>query len=115
MLILNFKKERGSILIYSLLLLSSILAISLTLATIFLPKIRATANAGANSSGALYAADSAVEWCLYTSRGNPTLPAPTMSNGASYTITPNDCTTAALNTQIVGTYRNVSRSLQVTQ
>ncbi len=107
-------KERGSILVYSVLMLASILAIALSLASIFLPKIRSITNAGANSIAAIYAADSALEWCLYVNRGNsPSLSAPTMSNGATYSVAPADCTIQPLNHQIVGTYRNVSRSFQV--
>ncbi len=106
--------QRGSILVYAVLMLASILAIALSLAGIFLPKIRSITNAGANSIAAIYAADSATEWCLYTSRGGtPSLSAPTMTNGATYTISPASCAVATLDHQIVGTYRNVSRSFQV--
>lgn len=107
-------KEQGSVLVFSVLMMGTILAISLTLAAIFLPKIRAVVNAGPGSVGAIYAADSAIEWCIYTNRGNPVLPQPTMDNGATYTITPSDCSIKPMNHQAVGTYRGVSRSLQVT-
>ncbi len=90
------------------------LAITLALVAIFLPKLKDTTDAGANSVGAIYAADSALEWCIYTNRQNPALPQPTMSNGATYRLIPSDCTILPLNSQVVGTYNNVSRSLQVT-
>jgi threonine/homoserine efflux transporter RhtA len=93
------------------------LAITLALAGIYLPKLRAIGDAGAGSVGAIYAADSALEWCIYINRANPALPQPIMSNGATYTIlpnVPNTCTILPLNNQAVGTYRNVSRSLEVT-
>ena len=93
------------------------LAITLALAAIYLPKLRTAGDAGAGSIGAIYAADSALEWCIYTNRANPVLPQPVMVNGATYTIlpnVPNTCATLPLNNQAVGTYRNVSRSLQVT-
>ena len=106
-------KERGAIIIFTVLMLSTMLAVSLTLAAIFIPKIRGIVNAGPGSVGAIYAADSAIEWCLYKNRGYPELPQPTMSNGATYIITPADCAITPLNHQAVGNYRGVSRSLQV--
>ncbi len=111
---LNSKnKEAGSVIVFTILILGSMLAITLALVSIYLPKIRAINDAGAGSIGAIYAADSALEWCLYTNRGNPSLSQPTMSNGASYTITPADCTILPINHQAVGSYHGVSRSLQV--
>ncbi len=113
--------QQGSVIIFTLLILGSMLAITLALATIYLPRIRVISDAGAGSAGAIYAADSAIEWCLYTYRENPPLPSPampSMSNGSTYTlIPPTGCepsaTPAPLNVQAVGTYKNVSRSLQV--
>lgn len=126
MLTLNFNhkiergsssKERGSVIIFTVLILGSMLAITLALTAIFGPKIGLARDAGAGSVGAIYAADSALEWCLYTNRANPALPQPTMTNGATYTITragaASTCTVTPLNDQVVGTFRNVSRSLQV--
>ena len=89
------------------------LASSLTLAEIYLPKIRVIRDAGAGSVGAIYAADSAIEWCIYINRGYPALAQPVMSNGASYTLTPADCAPVPLNNTAVGTFRGISRSLQV--
>lgn len=110
--------QEGSVIIFTLLILGSMLAITLALATIFLPKIRVISDAGAGSVGAIYSADSAIEWCLYTYRENPPLPSPVMANGATYTfIPPTGCQPSApstpLNVQAVGTYHSVSRSLQV--
>ncbi len=107
-------KQQGSVIIFTILILGSMLAITLTLVSIYLPKIRAIGDAGAGSVGAIYAADSALEWCLYINRAHPALPQPVMTNGATYTLIPPDCTANPLNTQAVGTYRGVSRSLQVT-
>ena len=106
--------EQGSVIIFTILILGSMLAITLSLMAIFGPRVKITQDAGASSIGAIYAADSAIEWCIYTNRGNPSLPQPVMANGATYTIQPSDCTVSPLNHQIVGTYRNVSRSLKVT-
>jgi len=105
--------QRGSVIIFTLLMLGSMLIITLALVAIYLPKIRAVSDAGPNSVAAIYTADSAIEWCIYTNRTNPALSMPTMANGATYTLAPNDCTILPLNHQVVGTYRNVSRSLDV--
>lgn len=123
---LNFKnnlkglpaREAGSVIIFTLLILGSMLAITLALAGIYLPKIQAMRDAGSGSVGAIYAADSAIEWCIYTNRANPPLPTPEMINQATYRlIPPTGCqptaTPAPLNVQVIGTYHNVSRSLQV--
>ena len=110
------RSQEGSVIVFTILILGSMLAITLALAAIYLPKLRAVNDAGAGSVGAIYAADSALEWCIYTNRQNPSLPQPTMSNGATYRILPAnaaDCTALPLNNQAVGSYRNVSRSLQV--
>lgn len=106
-------KEQGSVIIFTILILGSMLTITLALTAIFAPKIGVARDAGSGSVGAIYAADSALEWCLYTNRENPALPQPVMSNGSTYTIQPADCTVTPLNNQVVGTYHNVSRSLQV--
>jgi hypothetical protein len=107
-------REQGSVILFTVLILGSMLAITLSLAAIYIPKIRAITDSGAGSVGAIYSADSAIEWCIYINRGNPVLPQPTMSNGATYTLTPTDCTTTPMNNQAVGTFHGVSRSLQVT-
>jgi hypothetical protein len=112
---LNSKNNQtGSVIIFTLLMLGSMLAITLALVIIYLPKIRLIRDAGAGSVGAIYAADSALEWCIYINRANPVLPQPVMSNGATYRLVPEDCAVLPLNNQAIGTYRNVSRSLEVT-
>lgn len=118
----NFKKtESGSVIIFTVLILGVMLAITLALTGIYLPRLRAVGDASSGSVGAIYAADSAVEWCIYNNRGNAPLPSPTMSNGSTYTLqdpltgSPSPCTAStSLDVQAVGTYRGVSRSLQVT-
>ena len=112
--------QRGSIIVFTVLMLAAILAITLTLTRIFIPRIRAITEA-TDSIGAVYAADSAMEWCLYTNRGKaPPLSQPMMSNGATYQIynggTPSACPSGeTLNYRTVGTYRGVSRSFEVSE
>lgn len=114
------KMQKGSILIFSVLMLGVILTITLTLANTLLPRLRSAGEA-TNSIGAIYAADSAVEWCLYTQRGRvPAVPQPPiMSNGATYTIaygaSPGTCapSESPLNHIITGTYRDVTRAFKI--
>lgn len=112
--------QRGSIIVFTVLMLSTMLAITLSLTRTFIPRIRAISEA-TDSVGAVYAADSAMEWCLYTNRGKaPLLSQPVMSNGATYqiynggvlSICPSGET---LNYRTVGTYRGVSRSFEVSE
>ena len=113
-------KSKGSIIIFTVLMLSAILAITLTLTRIFLPRVRSITEA-TDSIGAVYAADSAMEWCLYNNRGKaPLLPQPIMTNGATYQIynggVPSACPSGeVLNYRTVGTWRGVSRSFEISE
>ena len=114
--------QRGSILIYSVLMLGVILTITLALGNMLLPRLKTAGNA-INSTAAEYATDSALEWCLYTQRGrSPAIGQPTMANGATFAMyypgSANTLATCAptetpLNHRVVGTYRGVSRSFIV--
>ncbi|HEY4520492.1 MAG TPA: hypothetical protein VJJ72_01670, partial [Candidatus Paceibacterota bacterium] len=105
--------QQGSIIVFAVLIMGILLAISLTLAATFIPKIRASLEAGPGSVGSLYAADSAIEWCIYINQGKPAVGQPVMSNGATYTLTPGTCNNQTLNHTAVGSYLGTSRSLQV--
>ena len=117
---MKMKNSKGSIIIFTVLIIASILSITLALTRIFIPRIRSITEA-TDSIGAVYAADSALEWCLYTNREKvPPLSQPTMGNGATYEIytdgVPSVCPGGeALNYRTVGTYRGVSRSFEVSE
>ena len=111
--------QKGSILIFSVLMLGVILTITLSLGNIYLPRLR-TSTEAINSVAAIYAADSALEWCLHEQRGRtPSVITPTISIIATYTIYFGSgiatCTPAEdpLNHRAVGTYRGVTRSLDI--
>ena len=111
--------QKGSILIFSVLMLGVILTITLALGNIFLPRLR-TSTEAINSIAAVYTADSALEWCLHEQRARlPSVSTPTMSIGATYVIYFGaglaSCTSAEdpLNHRAVGTYRGVTRSLDM--
>ena len=111
--------QEGSVLIFSVLMLGVILTITLSLANTLLPRLR-SAHDALNSVAAIYAADSAVEWCLYTQRDRqPSVPQPVMSNGATYAILfgagPGTCAPAESpwNHIITGTFRSVTRAFKI--
>lgn len=116
------QKEAGSVIIFTLLILGTILASTLALTNIFIPKIK-VANEAVNSVVAIYAADSVTEFCLYIhrKRPQPQIPDPNiiMQSGAQAKVYVGSSSTLAtcyeptLDYRIVGTYRGVSRSFQV--
>lgn len=101
-------------------MLSVILVITLTLTRLFIPKIKTIAES-VDSIKAAYAADSALEWCLYVNRKRPaTPPTLSMTNGTTwavfrgFTTTPADCLEiGGLNHRAVGTFNGVIRSFQL--
>jgi Tfp pilus assembly protein PilX len=129
----HLRQQQGSVIVFSVLLLAVILTISLGMLTLFIPKLRTAADT-VNSTIAIYAADSAAEMCIYELRKavNYNDPASTMNdatldNAAGFTIqninppstyVQADCSpigTSSYNFRAVGTYRGVSRALEITQ
>ncbi len=114
------KQDRGSIIVFTVLMLTAILTITLTLTRIFIPRLRSITEA-TDSIGAVYAADSAMEWCLYNNREkSPSLSQPILNNGATYQIysngNPSTCPGGeTLNYRTVGTFRGVSRSFEISE
>jgi len=109
-------KESGVAVIFTIFLIGIFLSIALTLSAIFIPKIR-TATDVKSSVGALYAAESGIEWCLHVDRVGSTAQ-PTMNNGASFIngttgapFVEADCSVFPIKS--VGTYRGVTRSFEV--
>lgn len=113
--------QQGSVLIFSVLMLGVILTITLSLANTLLPRLRSARDA-ISSVGAIYAADSGLEWCLYTLRErSPAMPQPIMSNGATFTVTfgilPATCASSEspLNHTSIGTFRDVNRAFKISE
>lgn len=125
--------ERGSIIVFSVLILTVILTVSLGLIALFIPKIKTVAES-VNSTVAIFAADSATELCIYEARKavNYNEPASTMNdgtldNGATFTVKDlnppgsfiqADCSSISSSSysfRAVGTYRSISRALEITQ
>lgn len=100
------KNQEGMAILISILLIGVMLSIVFALSAIFIPKIRAAAETK-NSVPAVYAAESALEWCLYTTNKGP-IPSPNMSIG-TYAVT--DCAISPV--KATGTYRGVTRVFQI--
>lgn len=107
--------ESGVAIIFSILTVGILLSIVLTLSAIFIPKLKLSSQTK-SSVGAIYSAESAIEWCLYTNR-HGTISLPTMSNGATYTdgtggaLDSSDCVTSPI--KVLGTYRAITRAYEV--
>lgn len=120
--------QRGSILIYTILVLIAITTISLALLRLFIPKFK-IASESVSSVVAISVADSVMEWCLFSNRDDPTSPPvippqPSFSistsnfpithqiyrDGAVSTCPPGE---TPLNYRTVGNYRGISRSLEI--
>ena len=105
----RIKNQEGVIAIVTILLISFLVSMTLILSSIFIPKIRASAEIK-RSVSAIYAADSAAEWCLYIARKGA-IAAPVMQNNASYTPTVSTACVSPLKT--IGTYQSVSRAFEL--
>lgn len=128
------RAQRGSVIIYALLIIVAMLSISLALTGIAMVRHR-TATQAKLSTIALFASDSAVEMCLYEARytTNYNDPASTMNdgkldNGAVFTIenvsspgtmVQNDCSvlgSASFSFRAVSRYfGTVGRALEISQ
>lgn len=106
----NIKRKEGAVLLIAVMLSGFLLTVVLTLAGIFTSKIKVSRDTR-YSAAAIYAADSAIEYCLYVMRREMPLPTPVMLNGSTFTITPPDCSSLPIKT--IGAYRGVTRSLEI--
>lgn len=120
--------QRGSILIYTILVLISVTTISLALLKLFIPKFK-VASESISSVIAISVADSAMEWCLFSNRDDPASlpvvpPKPSFSiSTANFPITYQIYRGGAVSTcpsgetpldyRTVGNYRRISRSLEI--
>lgn len=100
--------EQGIAIIISVLMVGIILAIVFALSAIFLPKLRSAAEVKSSVSAA-YAAESALEWCLYV-HNMDVVPSPVPSD-PDVTFTVTDCDKSPVTA--VGTYRGVTRAFEL--
>ena len=110
--------------LYAILMMTVMLAVSLALNSLFISKLRA-AESARDAIVAFYAADSASESCLYQARINADAPL-TMDNGATYAILnlagnadiTADCSTlgsGSFGFQATGAFHGTSRALEISQ
>ena len=92
----------------SVLLVGVMLSIVFALSAIFIPKIRAAAETK-NSVPAAYAAESALELCLYVLNKSE-IDKPRMDNGSDFEVS-DDCTISPVKS--TGTYRGVTRAFEI--
>lgn len=120
----NFR-QKGSVVIYTIFIMIAVMVISLSLMRVLLPKLKLTGES-ISSVIAFYAADSGMEWCLFSNRDDPAqspiVPEQPLTLNYITGITiqyysgnnPTTCPSgAAIDFRIVGTYRGISRSLEV--
>jgi hypothetical protein len=106
-------KEKGAILIFTVLLMSVILATAIASINILIPKLK-LAKSSSNSVAAIFAAESFIEWCVYEIR-NGAIGKPVMSNEATYEINPPiaSCVGQTLDHVVSGEYIGTKRSLEI--
>lgn len=118
-------KEKGSIIIYTLMILSAVMMISIALFRVLIPKFLIVREA-VYSAVSIYAADSAVELCLFTTRVNTSAwtVKPTQSRLVAYYSIPDvtiqtnplNCSyqaSGSASIRAVGSYKGISRSLEI--
>lgn len=104
----KLQNQKGIAVIIVVLLMGFLLSMVFALTALFIPKIKSSGEIK-RSVGAIYAADSAIEYCLYIARRGP-ISQPSMINGASFNIEPPTCVPPI---KATGTYIGVTRAFQV--
>lgn len=102
-------KHRGQIFLLSILILSAVLIIGLVLMTVFIKDLKQSTETSV-SMQAFYAADSAIEWQIY-SIFHPNFPRPDMTNNTSFEWQ-NDYDTSG-KIQAIGIAGNTRRGIEI--
>ncbi len=105
------KREKGIALLLTIIILSATMLTATLVAAIVIIQLKLSSDIN-NSTIAIYAADSGIEWQLYQIRNGASVPAPNMSNGATISTTvignyPN------FTIKSLGSYGLVKRQLEV--
>ncbi len=113
---MNKKNQQGVAIVLSVLLVSILISIVLVSSAIFIPKIRSASDVR-RTTAALFAAESAIEWCIYVNIRGST-PLPVMSNGATFVnantgVLPTEAECAVYPVTIIGTFEGVSRAFEI--
>jgi hypothetical protein len=103
----NLRFAKGQAMLLTIVLLgSSILAASSIAGYLMLLQIRGSSDA-TNSTKAIFAADSGIEWGLYTTIKNPSYVKPSFTNGANFEVTIDSSTIKS-----IGSAGNVFRAFE---
>ncbi len=78
--------QKGVALLLTVVIISVVLLIAVLISNIVITQLKLAGDIN-DSVVAIYAADSGVEWQLYQIRNGASVPAPTMSNGATVSAT----------------------------
>ncbi len=105
----NKKNEEGVTILLSVIILAVVLATAMAAAGVVIMQIRLAGNA-ADSVGAIFAADSGVEWQLYNIRKSTTT-APVMINGSTFLTSITWGSPTLL--ESLGTYRSAKRKFRL--
>ncbi|MGD0977049.1 MAG: hypothetical protein ABR875_02035 [Minisyncoccia bacterium] len=104
------RSDSGVALLFTILMIGILLSIILVLSNIFAIKLKLSAETRYSVS-AYYAAESGVEYCLYLRTSPTPVPdPPVLDNGATFD-TGDTC--ASGNIRSVGSFRNVSRAIEI--
>lgn len=105
------KNQSGIALLLTMIILSATMLIATLIAAIVVTQLKLSSDVN-NSTIAVYAADSGVEWQLYQIRQGASVPTPVMSNGATISTT---VTGSLPNFTIksLGAHREVERQFEV--
>jgi len=103
--------QKGVALLLTTIIISIVLLIATLIANIVITQLKLAGDIN-DSTTAIYAADSGVEWQLYQIRNGASVPAPAMSNGAtiSTTVTGNS---PNFTIKSLGAYKEVWRQFEV--
>lgn len=109
-------RQSGTIILIAVLMAGTFLLIVLTLSAIFIPQLKTSGDVK-RSNAAAYAAESAIEWCLYVNRIGSTA-FPVFNNGASVIngltnqpFVEADCVSPPF--KAIGMFENTVRSFEV--
>lgn len=110
-LIKIISKENGIALLLTVVIISIVMLIAILISNIVITQLRLAGDIN-DSTAAIYAADSGVEWQLYQIRNGASVPVPAMSNGATISTTvigdyPN------FTIKSLGSYQEVKRQFEV--
>jgi len=84
--LITFNNQKGIVLLLTIIIISIVLLVAALIADIVVTQLKLAGDIN-DSTVAIYAADSGVEWQIYQVRKGVSVPVPAMSNGALISTT----------------------------